>query len=58
MRAEAHLNELSRKHRVLEEKIAKEMSRPTPDPLQITELKRRKLRLKDLMNRLEKSRPD
>lgn len=58
MRAEAHLNELSRKHRVLEDQIAQEMSRPTADPLQITELKRKKLQLKEMIHRLQQARPD
>jgi hypothetical protein len=48
----AHLAELTEKHRALERMIEQEQSRPMADPLKITDWKRRKLRLKDEMERL------
>ncbi|MEG6507493.1 DUF465 domain-containing protein [Methyloligella sp. 2.7D] len=53
MALEAHLSELSHKHRTLERKIEQEEARPMADPLKITDWKRRKLRLKDEMERLK-----
>jgi hypothetical protein len=50
----AHLAELSEKHRLLDQKIAEEMARPGGNDMEITRLKREKLRLKDEMARLER----
>lgn len=55
MTLDAHLEELSEKHRALEQKIEQEMARPSADTLKITEMKRQKLRLKDEMERLKQS---
>ena len=52
MALDAHLVELSEKHRALDRKIEEEQARPTADPLKITEWKRQKLRLKDEIERL------
>jgi len=52
MALDAHLVELSEKHRALDRKIEEELARPTSDDLKIAELKRQKLRLKDEMERL------
>jgi hypothetical protein len=52
MALDAHLVELSDKHRALERKIEEEQGRPTADGLKIAEWKRQKLRLKDEMERL------
>jgi hypothetical protein len=52
MALDAHLVELSEKHRQLDRKIEEEMARPTADDLRISELKRQKLRLKDEIERL------
>ncbi len=52
MALDAHLVELSEKHRALDRKIEEEMARPTADDLKIAELKRQKLRLKDEIERL------
>jgi hypothetical protein len=52
MALDAHLVELSEKHRALDRKIEEELARPTTDDLRIAELKRQKLRLKDEMERL------
>jgi hypothetical protein len=53
MALEAHLSELSEKHRALDRKIEEELARPTTDDLMIAELKRQKLRLKDEIERLK-----
>ena len=53
MALDAHLEELSEKHRALDRKIEEELARPTSDDLKIAELKRQKLRLKDEMERLK-----
>ena len=53
MSLELHLDELVEKHRALEQTIAEEMSRPYADDLHIAELKKRKLQLKDEINRLQ-----
>jgi hypothetical protein len=52
MAIEAHIAELSSRHRKLEERLAQEMSRPGADDLRITEIKREKLRLKEEIERL------
>ena len=44
MALDAHLVELSEKHRALDRKIEEELARPTADDLKITEWKRQKLR--------------
>lgn len=48
-----HLSELSDKHQSLEMRIEEEMARPLADTLKITELKRRKLQIKDEIARLK-----
>jgi hypothetical protein len=53
MALDAHLVELSEKHRALDRKIEEEQARPTADPFKIKEWKRQKLRLKDEMERLK-----
>ncbi|QIE57170.1 DUF465 domain-containing protein [Pikeienuella piscinae] len=52
MSLSSHLVELRRKHASLEQRIEKELRSPAADDLQITELKREKLRLKDEITRL------
>jgi hypothetical protein len=47
MSIEAHLSELKRRHRALEAEIAEARAHPSIDNLQIVELKRRKLLVKD-----------
>jgi hypothetical protein len=47
MSMEAHLAELKRRHRALEAEIAEALAHPWIDNLQIVELKRRKLLVKD-----------
>ncbi len=52
-----HLAELTDKHQSLELKIEEEMARPLADSLKISELKRRKLQIKDEIARL-KTQPE
>ena len=52
MTMQAHLAELERKHRSLEDQIAEEMTHPSSDGLKIAELKRRKLHVKDEIERI------
>jgi hypothetical protein len=49
---QAHLAELERKHQALEDEIAEAMTHPSIDGLKIAELKRRKLLVKDEIERL------
>ncbi len=51
----ADLARLSEKHRQLELKIREEMARPGADDTQIGRWKREKLKLKDLMARLQRT---
>ncbi len=52
MALDAHIAELAEKHRALERKIEQERLRPLADDLKIADMKRKKLRLKDEMERL------
>jgi hypothetical protein len=52
MAIEARIRELGARHRSLELAIEDEMSRPAADATRLTELKRRKLRLKDELESL------
>jgi len=52
MTMQAHLAELERKHQALESEIAEELTHPSSDGLKILELKRRKLQVKDEIERL------
>jgi hypothetical protein len=54
MSIQAHLAELERKHRALEEEINDALTHPSADDLKIAELKRRKLHVKDEIARLRK----
>jgi hypothetical protein len=53
MSREAHLAELERRHRALKREIVKARAHPSIDHLQIVELKRRKLLVKDEIARLD-----
>ena len=50
-----HIQELSEKHRKLEQRIEAEMARPDWDEVAIQSLKKEKLRLKDEIERLRTS---
>ncbi len=52
----AHIEELSEKHQAIHRQIELEMSRPLVDSLKVSELKRRKLRLKERIERLKTDR--
>ncbi|MGH8515009.1 MAG: YdcH family protein [Gammaproteobacteria bacterium] len=52
MSLEAHLAELQKRHRALEDEINEARAHPSIDDLKIVELKRRKLLVKDEMTRL------
>ena len=53
MAMNAHLMELEKRHRALDEEIAEAMMHPSSDNLKIAELKRRKLQVKDEIARLQ-----
>ncbi|WP_315736346.1 MULTISPECIES: YdcH family protein [unclassified Bradyrhizobium] len=52
MAIQAHLVELERKHKVLENELHQALLHPSTDDLRIAELKRRKLMVKDEIERL------
>jgi hypothetical protein len=52
MSMQAHLAELEKRHRALEEEINDALTHPGTDDLTIVELKRRKLQVKDELARL------
>jgi hypothetical protein len=52
MTVKVHLAELERQHKALEDEIAEAMAHSSTDNLKIVELKRRKLQLKDKIERL------
>lgn len=54
MSIQGRINELSNKHRSLDEQIETEQKKPARDPLQVTELKRRKLRIKEQLRELDR----
>ena len=49
----SHLAELSEKHRMLEQRIHEETTRPGSDDADIRKLKQEKLKLKDEIERLQ-----
>jgi hypothetical protein len=52
MAMHAHLAELERRHRALEDELNEALTHPSTDNLTIAELKRRKLQVKDEIARL------
>jgi hypothetical protein len=48
----SHLSELKRKHGELDREIAEAMAHPSTDDLEVASLKRRKLALKDEIEKL------
>jgi hypothetical protein len=52
MAIESHLAELERRHQALELEISDALTHPSTDDLQLRELKRRKLHVKDEITRL------
>jgi hypothetical protein len=55
MTIQAHLVELERKHKLLESELHEALVHLSTDDLQIVELKRRKLLVKDQIERLKQS---
>jgi hypothetical protein len=52
----AHIEELTEKHQNLQRQIEEEMNHPLVDTLKLTELKRKKLRLKEKIEKLKAER--
>ena len=52
MNLEAHVETLEARHTEIEAKIEREEHRPHPDTLVISDLKKRKLRLKEELSKL------
>ncbi|HEY3778984.1 MAG TPA: DUF465 domain-containing protein [Rhizomicrobium sp.] len=55
MALEGHIQELSEKHRKLQEMIESEMAHPDWDEVRVAALKKEKLKIKDQMERLRAS---
>lgn len=53
MSLQAHLGELHAKHQALEQELAEVMNHPASTDAEIAELKRKKLKIKDEISRLE-----
>jgi hypothetical protein len=53
MAIESHLAELEKRHEALKEEISEALAHPSADDLQIAELKRRKLQVKDEIARIK-----
>ncbi len=53
MTAQDHLNELTEKHRQLKQAIEEEMQHSSYNTLRLAELKRKKLKIKDEISRLQ-----
>jgi len=52
MSIHSHLVELEKRHQALEQEIADALQHPSTDDLRLSELKRRKLQIKDEIARL------
>jgi hypothetical protein len=52
MAIESHLAELEKRHEALEQQLTEALSHPSTDDLQLLELKRKKLHVKDEIARL------
>ena len=55
MTVHAHIETLKKKHEILDRELASANASPSVDDATITGIKRRKLRVKDQINRLENS---
>lgn len=53
MYRDTHLSSLEAKHQSIEKTISDEFTRPNPDTIRITQLKREKLRLKEQIERYQ-----
>lgn len=52
MSIQSHVLELKRRHAALDQELARELASPAKDSVRVAEIKRKKLVLKDQMNRL------
>jgi hypothetical protein len=52
MSLQAHLTELEKRHRAIERELQSALSKPSSDDLRLAELKRKKLQLKDEIERI------
>lgn len=57
MTVQAHLAELEKRHDALEREIQTELLRPSGDDLKVVTLKRKKLQLKEEIERLRTKKP-
>jgi hypothetical protein len=55
MSLQSHLAELERKHQALESALSEAMAHPSATDVEVAEMKRRKLQLKDEISRLKSS---
>jgi hypothetical protein len=55
MATSTHLAELEQRHRMLEAELTEALQHPSTDDSKLTELKRRKLRVKDEIARLSRT---
>jgi len=53
MSIDSHLSELVRRHQAIEEAILAEVNHPASDDIKVHELKRKKLQIKDEIERLK-----
>lgn len=53
MTIQSHISELERRHAALERRIEEARQHPSVDPVEVAELKRHKLQLKDEIVRLQ-----
>lgn len=53
MSLQSHLSELSAKHQALDSQLNSALQHPSMDSVEIARIKRRKLQLKDEMQRIE-----
>jgi hypothetical protein len=58
MSIDSHLSELVRRHQTIEEAILAETNRPAADDIKVHELKRKKLQLKDEIERLKQQQTE
>ena len=58
MAVAAHLAELSERHRMLEQRLEEALTHPSVDTLELTQLKREKLKLKDAINKLKEGQTE
>ena len=53
MAVDSHIHQLEQRHRELESRLEKVLSHPSADDLEVSEIKRRKLAIKDRIEQLK-----